>query len=477
MKNSEPIKGDVRETGEDFGNMKPSGILVAICSCHGYSERRSAVRETWMSQNVEGITPLFFVGKGSCAEPDTICVEADDSYEALPEKVVGFFRWAIENHDFEWLFKCDDDTYLALDRLSSIIDPRYDLIGDPSVDNRGAPSGGAGYLLSRRAVSRLIEDNLPKFGAEDLIVGHAIQGYGLPTLSRRVLSMDSRSRPTPENDVVTAHWCPPKRLRRIHSVLTGETPSEATVITVWHENWGRDELAFYDSGYFERPSTGCEGEWEDLGGDYRSLNWDAWDREFLRMDTSPPTITKTRDTKKPVKKTIWIELAGGLGNQLFQYAAGFGLARLVNGEVRLGHIGWGRPFALGGLGLALDNSPPDCGLTISEWGPADLSLRDRCRTAIRDSDQENVKLSGYFQHESFFSDIAEEFKETMAIEPISLEIEKGRHRVCVHVRRGDFVGNAIHDLCGIDYYLGAKSLMGALCPKPIFAVFSDDLDW
>lgn len=374
---------------------KKHNILVGICSCHGYDERRNAVRDTWMSEKVDGITPLFFIERGDCDEPDTVCVEADDSYEALPEKVLSFFRWAIENHNFEWLFKCDDDTYLSLARLSSIIDPRYDLIGDPSVDRRGAPSGGAGYFLSRRAVLQLIEDKLPKTGAEDLIIGHAIRSYGLPTLSRKVLSMDSRSRPTPDNEVVSAHWCPPNRLRRIHSVLFGEPLPEPTMVTVLHENWGRDKLAFYDTGFFERPSTGCEGEWEQLSDTYRSLDWDSWDQEFLRMDTSPPSISKDRITTKPAKRTVWVELAGGLGNQLFQYATGFSLARLIKGEVRLTHIGWGRPFALSGLGLTLEKSKPECGLTISEWGAADTSLRNRCRSTICNSDQKDVKVSGH----------------------------------------------------------------------------------
>ena len=46
-------------------------------------------------------------------------------------------QYALEHYDFDWLFKCDDDTWLALDRLESLCDGRYDLVGDMSLADRG----------------------------------------------------------------------------------------------------------------------------------------------------------------------------------------------------------------------------------------------------------------------------------------------------------------------------------------------------
>ena len=42
--------------------------------------------------------------------------------------VMAFYQYALEHYDFDWLFKCDDDTWLALDRLESLCDGRYDLV-------------------------------------------------------------------------------------------------------------------------------------------------------------------------------------------------------------------------------------------------------------------------------------------------------------------------------------------------------------
>ena len=52
-----------------------------------------------------------------------------------------FFVYALENYDFEWLFKFDDDTYVDLGRLESLVDDEYDLIGDALVSMRNSPSG------------------------------------------------------------------------------------------------------------------------------------------------------------------------------------------------------------------------------------------------------------------------------------------------------------------------------------------------
>ena len=43
-----------------------------------------------------------------------------DDYASLPQKTRGFCRWALANAEFEYLFKCDDDTYICLDRLLAV---------------------------------------------------------------------------------------------------------------------------------------------------------------------------------------------------------------------------------------------------------------------------------------------------------------------------------------------------------------------
>ena len=152
---------------------KKTNIVVGICSCHGTGDKRKAVRSTWLAHPAQNVECMFFVGGNRVPEgeeEDTVGLDAPDGYNELPAKVKSFFRYALENYEFEWLFKCDDDTYLELSRLTSLIDEDYDLIGDAMVALRNSPSGGAGYLLKRSMVEKLV--NAPGFaecGAEDVI--------------------------------------------------------------------------------------------------------------------------------------------------------------------------------------------------------------------------------------------------------------------------------------------------------------------
>ncbi|KAA2370664.1 hypothetical protein F2Y07_14450, partial [Alistipes shahii] len=135
-------------------------ILVGICSCQRMKEKRDAVRETWLEHPADGIECVFFVGGKEGLEEergDTVVLDTADGYDELPGKVKSFFRYALENYDFEWLFKCDDDTYVDLSRLESVVDDEYDLIGDVMVSTRHSPSGGAGYFLKRSMVEKLVE--------------------------------------------------------------------------------------------------------------------------------------------------------------------------------------------------------------------------------------------------------------------------------------------------------------------------------
>src|ERR1044072_3314336 len=97
-------------------------IVIGICSCHLNSALQCAVRQTWLRRLPENMKPLFFVGVGkSATQPDVVQLPVDDAYEALPAKVHAFFQHTLQSHAFEYLFKCDDDTYLVPQRLMSLV--------------------------------------------------------------------------------------------------------------------------------------------------------------------------------------------------------------------------------------------------------------------------------------------------------------------------------------------------------------------
>lgn len=264
---------------------KPPRILVGICSCLAYPEKRQAVRNTWLTKPSPGIECRFFVGGGGILEdePDTVVLDCDDSYDFLPSKVLDFFKHSLESSDFEWLFKCDDDTYLVLDRLHTIVDPDYEMVGNEHLTNRGSPSGGAGYLLSRRVVEAIVADrSLSRTGPEDIVIGLAATKHGAAHLATDRLRWNAIPFPRSSNFLITAHWCSPERLMAIHTILHSKPSKKFQGI---HLHWV-DELHFYDNGVFCRESSGCCGIWRLDADDHMVLRWFDWGEETLPSEGS-----------------------------------------------------------------------------------------------------------------------------------------------------------------------------------------------
>lgn len=257
---------------------KPVRILVGICSSIKTRERREAVRETWLSHPQSNIDCLFFIGDDSPLEEpeqDVVVLRANDDYDHLPEKVLAFFRHALQYYDFDWLFKCDDDTYLDLSRLQSLIEPGIDFIGDESLDRRGSPSGGAGYFLSRTLVEKIVHHpDIPSTGAEDVIYGELAGKLNAVRKSTSRLRMGPYPFPMRDNNAVSAHWCPPDTLKALEVFRYREPIARYDAV---HESW-EDEILFYEQGFFRRNSTGCFGKYEN-GDDVLRLCWFLWPEE------------------------------------------------------------------------------------------------------------------------------------------------------------------------------------------------------
>ncbi len=205
-------------------------------------------------------------------------------------------------------------------------------------------------------------------------------------------------------------------------------------------------------------------------------------------------------------------LTGGLGNQMFQYAAGRALADRLGAELLLDTRAFQhtlafqaytrRDYALGQFRLRARVATPE---DLKEWPRwvVDIGMRlafarpffrrwhfesaitydPNVRTL-----QDPVCLVGYWQSERYFSDIADRIRADFTLkQPLSgtnaevLERAHSGSSVGVHVRRGDFenldTAAQVHGLCSIDYYRRAISLVRNRCPECPFLIFSDDPQW
>jgi hypothetical protein len=109
-----------------------------------------------------------------------------------------------------------------------------------------------------------------------------------------------------------------------------------------------------------------------------------------------------------------------------------------------------------------------------------LSIVDRSLLEVKD----NTYVEGDFGHERFFASAAEtirrEFtlKSVLAGQNAIIAQEMGQNEsVCLSVRRGDFVGHLLHDVCGMSYFQRAINVVCNQVRDPLFFVCSDDKSW
>jgi len=207
--------------------------------------------------------------------------------------------------------------------------------------------------------------------------------------------------------------------------------------------------------------------------------------------------------------TITIRLVGGLGNQMFQYAAGLGLACHRDARVALdlsafaAYTAW--PYQLDKLRV-----PQDIGVSPLPARPPSRSFAARIRRRLWRAapraangvyiephfhfDQkffelggEQIRLEGYFQSPLYFAACEPLLRERFqpleafgaAAQTWADRIDAAGRSVSLHVRRGDYVNNpqaaAVHASVDQGYYARAIATIGRMFGDEVdYFLFSDD---
>lgn len=213
---------------------------------------------------------------------------------------------------------------------------------------------------------------------------------------------------------------------------------------------------------------------------------------------------------------IIVNIKGGLGNQMFQYAAGRCLANRLNAQLKLdtdfyaqckNSSATSRDFQLDKLSLkviiATKSEVDQIKYTqkntflryfrkLSRYKQALSKNYFRENTPCFDHNffrcVDGTYLDGYWQCEKYFLEIEKiirtEFLPAERLSGINMELAnqiRSVNSVCIHVRRGDYVSdaktNAYHGICSLDYYKKAIEHITARVDNPSFFVFSDDINW
>ncbi len=211
---------------------------------------------------------------------------------------------------------------------------------------------------------------------------------------------------------------------------------------------------------------------------------------------------------------IVVKLKGGLGNQMFQYAAGRNLSLKLGKKFFLDHSSFDpsnripsetpRHYELGIYNFShLKAGVKELNVLKSyqKINPAAklfnrifpfrrfISMNDREAFTIDELKRmKMVLLDGYFQSENYFVENASTIRHDFEFP----EIVKERNflmmkklsipdSVSVHVRRGDYVSNSVaflhHGICSKDYYEKAIELMKKSLDRVKLYYFTDDVEW
>lgn len=206
---------------------------------------------------------------------------------------------------------------------------------------------------------------------------------------------------------------------------------------------------------------------------------------------------------------VIVRLAGGLGNQLFQYAAGRALAERHGVPLRLDltHLARDplRSYRLDRFQIAATVATPaevarlthaDAGRLLAKGFSFLQRYLPPARRAIFVQRQDDfdprftalsghVYLIGYFQSPRYFAHMADQIRMELtlreppdALNRALLEAITSCAAVSVHVRRGDYLTNPLYrDICTPGYYRAAMREIAARVDAPHFFVFSDDIAW
>ncbi|MGQ9492108.1 MAG: alpha-1,2-fucosyltransferase [Anaerolineae bacterium] len=210
---------------------------------------------------------------------------------------------------------------------------------------------------------------------------------------------------------------------------------------------------------------------------------------------------------------VIVKLIGGLGNQMFQYAAGRALALHHRTPLKLDISGFAeyrlRTYRLHHFRIQAELATPRevahvtgmdrTGLwkrvfwRIQHWMP----YYRRCtfqEDTLRPYDPNiwrtprDVYLDGYWQSEKYFADVADiirrEFQLKEEPSASSRAVANRMHdcqAISLHVRRGDYVSNPrthrVHGVCSLEYYRRCIAFIVERVERPTFFVFSDDMAW
>lgn len=212
---------------------------------------------------------------------------------------------------------------------------------------------------------------------------------------------------------------------------------------------------------------------------------------------------------------VIIQLAGGLGNQMFQYALYLELKALGR-EVKIDDVSGfvqdvQRKPALARFGITYDRPSKKemekmLDSSMLPWQRVRRKLFGRQKKAYFEESKlfmpeilewDDIYLEGYWQSQRYFRDVVKQVRAVFDTDGLIAYLQSvglwekspaqyldeinNTRSVSVHVRRGDYLTPENQELfggiCTEEYYIEGMRLMRERCPGCSFYLFCNDKDW
>ncbi|MDB4348325.1 fringe family glycosyltransferase [bacterium] len=217
-------------------------ILTTILTCSLTQDRANACLDTWI-RDIKSPHNYFFYGdelqSKTMINTWNCSPDEGEHRRRLPEKT---YKMLIEslNHDWDFLFKCDDDTYLNFNQLVEFLqdynasDDLY--IGKQLINPFPYAQGGAGYILTKSSVIKCL-NSLKSFyqyesknnRAEDYSVGLALEMEGIhlnhiDQLNTHAPQIAKKDQSVCVNDIIkcnkiTTHYVEAETMNKIYDFI------------------------------------------------------------------------------------------------------------------------------------------------------------------------------------------------------------------------------------------------------------------
>ena len=198
-----------------------------------------------------------------------------------------------------------------------------------------------------------------------------------------------------------------------------------------------------------------------------------------KTDTNGMNKISNIDSQERIISIEGLGKNGRLGNQLFQVASTIGIAN--KNQAKPVFESWYCTYTNKDISSFFKNKLEYRKQIIPSWRYIENGFNFN-RIPYRN----NMSIKGYFQTEKYFSECkdliyhyfepSDVLKDKVVGDYKKLRLE-GKKTSSVHIRRGDYIGNHVHEVCDLNYYNNAISYMKNHFQVEKFLIFSDDIEW